>query len=484
VVRPFAFSIESGDPNFNAADASGSAFRKAGENFGVDLRAVLWESGDDIDNDGIPDVAADLTDNTVTPNFGQETTAATVDMSHTLVLPSTPGDPGTLSGGAGIGGFGSGVTTATLSFDEVGIVDLTADLVDFLGDPNADATGTVSDVGRFYPDRFVVADNGPSFIDECTAGASPFTYQDQTFRYGVAPILTVTAVNENGGITENYGGGSAGPEGFWKLTSTLPRSYTNQAGAAAIFADLQDPDVTLAGDSDFDGAGSFSLDSGMVGDAFMYSRVSEEDEFNANVDLSFAAGGLTDIDGVCYDLDNNDVCDSYNNITAMSGATLRFGRLVIGMAFGSELLPLAVPLQTEYFSTSAFVLNTDDDCTTLAVTNLSLTSAVEVNEMDGTIDVSDGAFCAGSGISTASLISPFSAGDGTLSFTAPGNACTGIVDIDVDLSSVPMPPHPDMNWLRYDWDGDGNFDNDPSGQATFGIYRGPEDIIYTREPWP
>jgi hypothetical protein len=36
-------------------------------------------------------------------------------------------------------------------------------------------------------------------------------------------------------------------------------------------------------------------------------------------------------------------------------------------------------------------------------------------------------------------------------------------------------------WLRYDWNGATPGDENPTGQATFGIYNGVSRQIYTRE---
>ena len=39
----------------------------------------------------------------------------------------------------------------------------------------------------------------------------------------------------------------------------------------------------------------------------------------------------------------------------------------------------------------------------------------------------------------------------------------------------------DLEWLYHDWDGDSSYDNNPTGRATFGIYKGQDAIIHIRE---
>ncbi|MAL83423.1 MAG: hypothetical protein CMF11_03600, partial [Idiomarina sp.] len=36
-------------------------------------------------------------------------------------------------------------------------------------------------------------------------------------------------------------------------------------------------------------------------------------------------------------------------------------------------------------------------------------------------------------------------------------------------------------YLQYDWSGDGDFDENPQAEGTFGIYRGRDRQIYWRE---
>jgi hypothetical protein len=80
------------------------------------------------------------------------------------------------------------------------------------------------------------------------------------------------------------------------------------------------------------------------------------------------------------------------------------------------------------------------------------------------------------------------AGNGSLVFSAPDDADatadTGYVDIEIHLGGAGS----NDPWLQYDWDdldgmADGPYDGNPTGRATFGIYTGPRDFIYIREPW-
>lgn len=528
VVRPFGFDIDIGTQRFDdfnddsilndstgnnfswATDATGTAFAKAGNNFNVTVRSVVWDSNDDTSPvDGVPDAGSDLTDNALTPNFGNEAITELVDITHSKVTP-TGGTTvsGNLTGGDNLDFTSSGGTlTTALSWDEVGTIDLTATL-----DASVDSeylaggsgmTATHEDFGRFVPDRFAVSDNTPSFQDSC---GGTFTYMDQEFYFTTAPQLTVTAVNEAGATTINYGGGTTGINGFWQLDPvTLTRTYTNQVTTAATFNESIIAGVTLSNHTDFDGVGLLTLGNTMGDrDIFEYQRASvdisanEGGVFTALVDLTISSSALSYTeDGitVCYDRDNDNTCDDYTHMTqsgaeagsaALTGAELRFGLLRIGTASGSELLSLPVLFETQYYDDTVqnFITNTDDGCTAIAASDLEFTSDV-TSGSGPTIDITNATSCGGTGDATATMANnPFSVGSGGLSFTvaAPAVGCTGYIDIDLDLSMGGL----DMEWLQYDWAdelGDGPFNVDPSGRVDFGVFKGPDEFIYIREPW-
>ncbi|MBI2799483.1 MAG: hypothetical protein HYX63_04245 [Gammaproteobacteria bacterium] len=188
------------------------------------------------------------------------------------------------------------------------------------------------------------------------------------------------------------------------------------------------------------------------------------------------AADLTDTDGVCYDPDNNNICDPLT-AAAITGTTLRFGRLATQNAFGSELIPLAVPARAEYYNGLGFVPNTDDTCTVID------TSAVDLGIGNFGNPPAQGVptIALGAGTTKVTItFTPLVAGALGFRFSAPGAGNTGDIDYSINLSAATGAR---AEWLRYDWNGDGVFDNDPSGRVSFGIFAGRNAIIYQREPW-
>ncbi|MDX1593513.1 MAG: DUF6701 domain-containing protein [Gammaproteobacteria bacterium] len=383
VVRPFGFDVDfnldtdddglfddvlddranngTGGASY-AADADGSRFVMAGETFQAVVTAVTWAGDDDADNDGLPDPGADLTDNPATPNFGQEASAASVALQQILAA-AMPADAilGSLSG-ATVTGFSAGRALASLSWNEVGILDLQARFDDADGDGTDDYLGTPVDlvnappqadpvaggapgVGRFYPARFVLKANVPAFLDACTAGAAPFTYLGQgasdsseAFGFATAPLLSVlpqrAGETDAAAFTWNYRGS------FWKLHAspanpvTLHRGYQDRVDPAdptffLAYVDAADA-ATLTLDADpADGRTPPLLEP--TGDRFAYARRSDpEDPFAANVDLVFPAfedgdpalaRNLIDADGVCFDAG---AYDAASDVIVDAGATCNY----------------------------------------------------------------------------------------------------------------------------------------------------------------
>ncbi len=472
VVRPFAFHITvPGNPV--ATNPTDPVFTSAGSDFTSSVRAVLWELADDTNNDGIadghndtvPSNNADLSLNLAALNYGQEIAVEQVSLGAQLDQPAGGTNPG-LAGGTTITTFASGSgSSATTRYDEVGIIEINAAVADadYLGiggAATANIAGRSGYVGRFIPDRFQVTANAPAFRDATAPWTCNFTYLEQEFGYQTDPVLTITALNTLGAVTQNYGGA------FWKLTSQLTnRTYSDAAGTgSSLNWSTNGGPAVRAGEGDLDGIFTLTVS----GDQLNYTKpASPEAPFDALVDINIPVGDLTDVpDGVCYDVDDNGVCDSFQ-ISGITGTQLRFGRLVIQNAYGSELLALPAPMFSEYFqgTGTGFIVNGDDNCTSFAAADITLTN------YQRNLDA---------GETAASISGSFVAGRSNLQLTKPAGGdgvYDGSVDVTVDLSTTGT-NHPH---LQFDWDGDGNHDNDPLGRATFGIYKGNTRHIYLRE---
>ena len=457
-IRPSAFTLEASHQDWETAgnteplDASTSSvispLHKAGRYFRLKIIAV--------------DSAGDTTSNY------DETPISSIQ----LVEPS-PGtlgsfNLGTLSKSNGV------ITSDTASYLEVGIISLqftdtyfaNTDLDD--GSSLSDRTieSPVITVGRFTPDHFELSiDSHGSFgvdlskdpITEASCYQPSFFYSGQEFSYLTAPSIIATAYNYNtdpasDSITKNYTGS------FSSLTATdfnvtAPTTDSSQPGADLsnkVNLNWSSGTATLTDNNN----GSHTFIFGNDQYTYIHEANSKISLFSSDIALIFT--DITDSDDVSASTDLP--------LTLTPTATeIRFGRLNIENAFGSELTPLPIPFYTEYFNGSSFITNTADACTTATVSQLSFNSG-------------SNPITVGSGTSTASIThSPLVSGVAGLTLSAPGADNTGDVDITSTnfISSFP--------WLAYDWDGDSSYDNSPTARATFGIYKGNSKQIYFRE---
>lgn len=492
VVRPFGFELDfSNDRATNgitgpsyAADANGSLFQVAGASFPVSLSAVVWDSADDTDNDGVPDACAELSDNAITNNFGNEITAiipADVILANTLAAPAG-GDPGTLTTIANDATFAGGTGNKTISWNEAGIMNLNATLSSYLV-TGQDISGNVCDVGRFYPNNFAIANMVIRNRSDIIACADPFTYMGENFR--IDYDLQAVSINSPANITQNYIGN------FAKLdtTSLVEMNY----GAA-------DSAVNLTARLSVASTGVFTGGVAPVTAILQLARNASPDGEYSNLGVGVTP---TDDDGVSLLPTELDLSlDGGANTHKLLGQTdIRYGRLNLQNNFGSELLTLTMPLSAEYYlnSASEFVTNLDDSCTTRTPADVLLYNDQEVKASraagNTVININ------GANSTTLTGISAFVGGQATLTFTAPG--VEGHVNVEV------LTP----DWLLSNIDGidhgiqgpgqhcvpglvvsdpayiagctaDGDLvDETPLGRGNFGIFKGSNNVIYTRETY-
>ncbi len=467
VVRPFGFDLQV--PSSNPPHATGpfgNDFTQAASPFTITVRAVQWQAGDDSNNDGVPDGHqsgdsdpannVDLSDNAVTPNYGQEVPATQADINLSALLDQPAGgiNPG-LTGGTTISTFSAGSgNTSTAQYDEVGIIEIRAGLANsnYLG--SGQIQGLSGYVGRFIPFDFNVILNTPVFGPACGA----FGYVGQAFTYTTAPVMTATARNATGATTQNYNGS------FFKLTQASltfpPGTDLGYASATGTLDTGLVPNKPTVSDS---GNGIATL-SFSDGGGIAFARGAPQAPFDAEISLAL---NIIDEDGVIYrdnlGVDQNPAgfadASAGNGISFSGNKQQRWGRLVLDNAFGSELLPLEIPLRAEYQTGTGFVSNPLDNCSPYAAVAISYS-----NRSGLTLDPVAG----GSGILINGRYDP--ANPLILVNTLKE---VGFVDVS----------HLTDSWLQYDWDGDSLHDNNPNVRASWGIYKGVKEFIYIREPW-
>jgi len=461
-VRPFGFEVDV-PADDNTTGAGGTILAVAGDDFDTTVRAVAWQAGDDGDDDGQPDPGADLSGNATTTNFGNEASPETVTLTPVVAAPAG-GSDGALSG-ALFDTFGSGSETQGVSWSEVGHVHLDASLSDgsYLGGSNA--TGRADTVGRFIPADFLVtvADDG-DLAATCNA---VFTYTGETAGYAtnMEPQLLVTARNRATATTTNYRGAYA------KLT----------AGDVSVAAPTEDASQ-LGADGTSNVSVGATIDTGtrvINGDGTVTYTFAGSDGFTYDKNANARIDGFTpDLDLAVTAVDDGEVGAAAPLPTVEPTATheIRFGRLAIDAAAGSELAPIGQPVRAEVWNNGTWQTHADDDCTTLVL-------ADEVQLDNGGTTVSgDQSIAVGGG--TTDLVSntpdpvALAGGRATLTFAAPGSGNTGFVDTTLRLGAT-------LPWLQGDWDDadgaeDGPFDDDPTARVTFGIFSGNPNWIHLR----
>jgi MSHA biogenesis protein MshQ len=454
VVRPYEFVL-SGIANAadtlanpQAANETGPVFLAAGAPFRMTVTVRDAEGS-------------------ATPNYGRETPAEGVRLPVQIVAPAAGANPA-IGATVGFGSFANGAATGTdFVWNEVGIMRAVPGVGDgdYLG--AGDVTGPVSErIGRFIPARFAVTLNSPLLSTGCSAGG--FTYQGQAFGYVAAPVITATAVSMSGGTTTNYRGA------FFKLTNATLAGRTYSSPAAALdTTGLPSTAVDPVIANPSGGVATLTFGSGA---GLEFVKGAPQAPFAAAIALSI---DVQDSDGVAAvglgPLGNPVTFGSSGGIPFNFGEEVRYGRVRIGTAVGSDLVDLAVPMRTEYFAgaSSGFVTNGADVCTT----NVTLAlSSYTGNLNPGETCVRDSGTPGTSGLGCAApAAAPYREppvnGDFALQLAAPGAGNEGSVRI---LGDVPA-------WLRFDWDSAAAGDENPAGQATFGLHGGDRRVIYTRE---
>lgn len=421
IVKPagFGFTILRASDDFAnpaAADATGTAFVKAGELFKLALFAATAGGA-------------------VTPNYGNESVPESIALSHVrapglgLVSDGTlTGIFGALSGGVmaadGVALLADGVTASTpFSWSEVGILQLTASVADGSYNPGDNtkthAVSSTTNVGRFYPDHFDTVVSAPM---DCT-GLTLVCPDNGLVYSGQALPVSVQAKNAADGVTQNY-----------RYSATAAQNFARAAALSAV--DAVNSGTAVAG-------GSLSA-TALADSAFNNGTASAQPVF------TFTTAPTTPTDILISATESGG--DGVTSTTHEQGAKVVSGRIKVGNAYGSEKLPLTVPVTIQYWDGAQWVLSSTDGVTQIN-TNLTTSggnlAAGIVSGLGGGVGVS------GAGLKTVA--------SGQLqNFTLNRPNATGVANLSFNAPT----------WLSIQ-----------SGQVTFGIYKGGKEFIYLREAY-
>ena len=455
-VRPFGIAVTNIEappgptPNPGGSAPADSVFTIAGGDFSATVSGVLWAAADDANNDGVLDSGV-YANNAIAPSYAWDTTLG-VSAAAASFTPS-PGTPGVLNNATVLlAEFSGGSFNVTdLQYTEVGSFTLQSMADNFLGEPSADIVGDDIIVGRFIPAAFDIVIVSDGILgDTC----STFTYIGQDFNYDTAPTLTVSAQNALGVTTAQY------RDGFVKLgtgsvsVDASQDDTTNGTDANPLLVSYAGLPMTFTANNDGTVDYTFGVDVYRYGPDLPLTTFSKFDE-------SQVAPFVADINPEIQAVSDGEVTTNFvagTHVLDPVGNNLRFGRLRMNNVHGSELNPLTMPVFTEYWTGVGWTKSIDDTCTSIADANL--------------VSVANPL-----GLSTPTVFyTPFaSAGDVNYTYPAPGSGNEGYVDTTTDLNSA------NHLWLRFDWDVDGVFDNDPTARATFGIFDGNPVQIYIQQ---
>lgn len=398
IVKPYSLLLtdikQTASPNVanpGAANATGSRFVRASENFSATVTSVNSTCAANLSTYTL---LSAVPSSCITPNYGKEATAEAATVNSALVSGLGMTASPVLNNPSAFGAFNSGSATATtLSWDEVGVVTLTPAIKDgdYLGAGAASAQSTKT-VGRFYPDHFDVT---------VTPQCGGFVYGGSA---AAGQPFTVNAVAMNGkspsSVTANYRYESA-VQTTMNFSRAVNLTLSSGGAAGGLYID------SAAGGSGAIPAANFAGGSGQI----------RYDAATGKVSYGFTTFPTAPV-AIAIHAEDADSASGAALVAGTDGTIplpggVRAGRLWISNAYGSELLPLNIPAKVQYWKSTGWETNTLDTCTALTVpsnANSGLTNTLRTK-------------------TTASVSSPLAAGDSRLRLSTPGAGNPGVVDI-------------------------------------------------------
>jgi hypothetical protein len=491
-IRPTVFNINSSDAT--QTGTSGLPAIKTGANFNLAATSIAGYDG--------------------TPS---------IDNTKVTGTPSAGAIGGSFSAAPSLTGTASG---SSFFYSEVGNFGLSADAiydasftsVDQPGDCVAASTSNVlaagkygcaigsiavpqttgsSGFGRFIPDNFSVTYNTPVFGTAC---GTTSTYVGQAFNFATAPVLTVTARQGtanalSNGATVNYAGSymKLTNAGLTPATQALRYSRFDALGGgttpaldtAGLPATTADPSIGpfTSGVGDF----TFGAGSGLA-----FARTTPSTPFSADVALTI---NVIDTDGVAFagnPASFGSIASAGSGIMFDNSKLIRFGRLRLSGAYGSELLDIRVPVRAEYYAAiNSWPVNALDSCTVVPSNAIALGNYIAPPAGASVNAANMGASHRPVGAVTLAT------GNGAIVLGKPSPAATGSFDLVLNLANgvtsaggkscepasfdadyVGGTPAASLGHLLGNWCG-ASYDKAPSARVKLGASKAP--YIYLRE---
>ena len=461
VVRPTTFTL-SGTPTADLTGTSTSAIPVLKTNSNFSLSAASSVAG----YDGTPKLDA----NQIQAHSGAAQAGALAG-SFTDIAPLTGLASGTNFNYSEVGYF---------RFAAFGVYDDNFASVDAtMGDCTNDFSNTAvngkigckfgntiasSYFGRFIPDHLTASlGSHGGFAHACTG--TTFSYNGQSIAYatGNRPTLSVSAYNSANVLTRNYTGGFARltPGQFTLISPTTDAMQKGKDNLNKVLLNRVAGSPTLV-----DNTGG-NLSYVMGADTYTYQREANAmiDKFSNQINLSFTA--ITDSDGVTV------IAGNLPFTLSPSGEEIRYGRISLANALGSELQDLPISMFAEYFNGTNFMLNAEDKCSvaSISITDPITTDAITpANTCVWDTAGNSGSFaCATPAPSGKSYLEAATLSNGSFNVVLKAPNVVGPLSISASVDA----------WMKFNWTGTGN--SNPTARASFGLYRGNSKIIHFQE---
>jgi MSHA biogenesis protein MshQ len=254
-------------------------------------------------------------------------------------------------------------------------------------------------------------------------------------------VFTLTAQAMSGATLQNY----STANGFAKLN---PAVAGNPLVFGAVNSAATPSYLTARLDTSLAATGSFASGVANVSAPLGISRGASADGPYAKLDIGIAPQDSDGAKMATYNLDTDAVAG--NDHTKVARTEVRYGRIKLSNAYGSELLPLPIAVTAQYWNGLNYVTSITDSLSSFAATDV-----VFSNYQPG---LTAGNYPNSGATSVTPTSVVFNSGAANYLLAKPG--MTGSVDMTTNVP-IYLPSN--------------------TARATFGVYKGPSEFIYLRE---